>query len=72
MVIINNIDKLLTVKEVCEILHVHPNTLRRWSDSGRIKSLRITHRGDRRFRYSEVESFLNSFDNYTFKSFTDK
>ncbi len=72
MVILNNIDKLLTVKEVCEILHVHPNTLRRWSDLGRIKSLRITQRGDRRYRFSEVESFLNSFEGYGFKSDSEK
>jgi excisionase family DNA binding protein len=67
MVVINNMDKLLTVKEVCEILHVHPNTLRRWSDLGRIKTLRITQRGDRRYRFSEIESFINGFEGYAIK-----
>jgi excisionase family DNA binding protein len=41
-------DDMLTVREVARLLHVHPNTLRRWSNSGRIKAYRITPRGDRR------------------------
>ncbi len=67
MVVVNNIEKLLTVREVAEILHVHPSTLRRWSDMGRIKYLRITQRGDRRYRYSEVESFLDDFKDCIYK-----
>jgi excisionase family DNA binding protein len=69
---VNNIDKLLTVREVAEILHVHPNTLRRWSDTGRIKFLRITERGDRRYRFSEVASFLDSFNDYVNKPYSGK
>lgn len=68
MVTTNKIDKLLTVREVADILHVHPNTLRRWSDTGRIKFLRITERGDRRYRFSEVESFIDSGRDLIFKS----
>jgi len=33
---------LLTVREVARLLHVHPNTLRRWSNKGRIRAYRIT------------------------------
>ncbi len=55
-------DKLLTVSEVSEILHVHPNTLRRWSDEGKIISYRITSRGDRRYRASDVDRFLARFN----------
>lgn len=36
------IDDMLTVREVALLLHVHPNTLRRWSNNGRIKAYRIT------------------------------
>jgi excisionase family DNA binding protein len=68
MVVVNNIEKLLTVKEVAEILHVHPSTLRRWSNTGRIKFLRITQRGDRRYRYSEIESFLDEFKDFVYKT----
>ena len=53
-----HMDELLTVREVARLLHVHPNTLRRWSSSGRIKAYRITSRGDRRFKREEVARFL--------------
>jgi DNA-binding transcriptional MerR regulator len=51
-------DKMLTVHEVSIILHIHPNTLRRWADKGLIKSFTITPRGDRRFMYRDIEQFL--------------
>ena len=49
---------MLTVKEVAQLLHIHPNTLRRWSNKGRIRAYRITPRGDRRFRREEIVRFL--------------
>ena len=49
---------MLTVREVSQLLHVHPNTLRRWSDAGRLKAYRITPRGDRRYRRDDVVSLL--------------
>jgi len=49
---------MLTLREVAKLLHVHPNTLRRWSNDGRIKAYRITSRGDRRFKREEVARFL--------------
>lgn len=52
------ISEMLTVKEVARMLHVHPNTLRRWSNSGRLKACRINERGDRRFKREEVARFL--------------
>jgi excisionase family DNA binding protein len=51
-------DKMLTVREVSALLHVHPNTLRRWADKGIIKSFCITTRGDRRFMSRDIERFL--------------
>jgi excisionase family DNA binding protein len=49
---------MLTVQEVARLLHIHPNTLRRWSNRGLIKAYRITPRGDRRFRRGEILEFL--------------
>ena len=52
-------DSMLTVTEVARLLHVHPNTLRRWSNNGRIRAYRITPRGDRRFKHGEIVRFLD-------------
>ncbi len=49
---------MLTVREVARLLHVHPNTLRRWSNQGIIRAYRITARGDRRFKREEIAQFL--------------
>ena len=51
-------DHMLTVREVSLLLHVHPNTLRRWADKGIIKSFCITPRGDRRFMSRDINQFL--------------
>ena len=59
---------MLTVREVARLFHVHPNTLRRWSNNGRIRAYRITPRGDRRFKREEIDHFLaelnGQMDNY--------
>ena len=52
------IEPLLTVKRVSELLHVHRNTVRRWSDRGVITAYRISSRGDRRFRKCDIDQFL--------------
>ena len=55
----NNLtNNMLTVREVSQILHVHSNTLRRWSDLGLIKAYRIGPRGDRRFRQEDITLML--------------
>lgn len=50
---------MLTVREVASVLHVHENTVRRWSNLGLIRAYRISHRGDRRFREDEISRFLD-------------
>jgi excisionase family DNA binding protein len=54
----NLTDNMLTVREVSQILHVHCNTLRRWSDQGIIKAYRIGPRGDRRFKQEDISLLL--------------
>ncbi len=49
---------MLTIQEVAELLHVHSNTLRRWTDQGMMKAYRVGPRGDRRFRAEDVDVFL--------------
>jgi excisionase family DNA binding protein len=53
---------LLTVGEASKLLHIHANTIRRWADSGLIESYRISCRGDRRFRKSDILKFLTEMN----------
>ena len=56
----SNAQALLTLREVARLLHVHPNSVRRWADMGLITTYRIGIRGDRRFRPEDVDTFLNA------------
>ncbi len=58
MVVDNKIGPMLAVREVANLLHVHSNTVRRWSDRGLIRAYRITHRGDRRFKVEDIGQLL--------------
>jgi excisionase family DNA binding protein len=53
---------LLTVSEAAAFLHVHTNTLRRWSDDGLLVSYRISSRGDRRFFREDLVHFLTNYN----------
>ena len=64
MVSDEHMDDMLTVSEVARLLHVHPNTLRRWSNKGRIRSYRINPRGDRRYRLRDIEGFLAQLNSH--------
>lgn len=49
---------MLRPSEAAQLLGVHTNTVRRWSDKGILRAYLISTRGDRRFRRTEIESFL--------------
>ncbi len=51
-------DTLLSVAQAATLLGVHPNTIRSWTDGGRLAAYRINARGDRRFRRTDVERLL--------------
>ena len=53
-----DINGMLTINDVAQLLNVHTNTVRRWSNQGTLKTYRIGSRGDRRFRQEDVASFL--------------
>ena len=42
------------------MLGVHPNTIRAWSDQGRLRYYRINPRGDRRYRLGDLQRFLDA------------
>lgn len=54
----NGMIRLLTTREAADILHVHPNTLRKWSNSGLVKAYRLGGRGDRRFDHETISRLL--------------
>jgi len=49
---------LLTMAEVSRLLHVHANTVRRWSDLGIMKAYRIGPGHHRRFKADDLAAFL--------------
>ncbi len=53
-------ESLMTSGDVAEMLHVHINTVRRWSDRGILRPYRTGPRGDRKFARDDVISFLTS------------
>jgi len=58
MTLANHPDTMLTASELAELLNVHINTVRRWSNRGVLKAYRVGPRGDRRFRREDVDDFL--------------
>jgi len=65
---INNSDKkpeqeevpeLLTLQEACEMLKVHPNTLRQWDKNGILPAIRIGTKRVRRYKKEDIIKFLN-------------
>ena len=52
--------KILRIGEAAHFLHVHPNTLRKWSSNGLIPTYRIGNRRDRRFKVEDLASFLDN------------
>jgi excisionase family DNA binding protein len=61
---LEKIGPMLPIRDVAKLLHVHVNTVRRWSDQGILKSYRITRRGDRRFKREDIAYFLAQFNEF--------
>jgi diguanylate cyclase (GGDEF)-like protein len=51
-------ERTVSVALAARILGVHPNTVRTWTEQGRLPVLRINARGDRRYRVADLEVFL--------------
>jgi len=46
--------ELISLREAARILDVHPETLRRWDNSGKLRAVKINKRGDRKYRPEDV------------------
>src|SRR3954449_9970422 len=57
------IDATLSVTKAARLLGVHPNTVRAWSDAGRLRYYRINPRGDRRYRLRDLPRVLAPAEN---------
>jgi excisionase family DNA binding protein len=53
-----NDERMITPRELAQLLNVHINTVRRWSDQGLLRAHRIGKRCDRRFSHDDVAEFL--------------
>ena len=51
-------ERFMTIEEVAEFLSVHPNTVRRWTKKGLIKSYRLGPKKDQRFTEKDVWAIL--------------
>ena len=54
------IPELITLKEACEILKVHPNTLRLWDKKGVLLAVRIGIKKIRKYRKIDIEKFIGN------------
>lgn len=54
------IPELITLKEACEILKVHPNTLRLWDKKGVLLAVRIGIKKIRKYRKIDIEKFIDN------------
>ncbi len=64
MVTEDQIEPMLGVRQVARLLHIHPNTLKRWTDKGILRAYRINPRGDRRFKQEDIGRFLAELNAY--------
>lgn len=53
------VDRLLTLEEASETLGVHPDTLRRWDNSGKFCSIK-TKGGHRRYKKSQIDEYMQN------------
>lgn len=57
---IEKLPGILTLKQACEVLNCHPNTLRKWDNNSFLKALRFGARKDRRYRKEDIVKFLTT------------
>jgi len=59
-IFMNEIEKLFTIDEIAKILRVHPRTVNRYIESGRLKASKL---GVWRIKQSDLNAFLEETSN---------
>ena len=65
----DNLNRLLTIKEAAKFLNISETSLRRWIKKGEIKCYRLGNKGIIRFKMSDLQEYLES---NTINGFNDK
>jgi len=52
------IPELISLKEACQILKVHANTLRNWDKKGLLIAVRLGEKKVRKYRKIDIENFI--------------
>jgi len=55
---------MMTAGDVATLLHVHINTIRRWSRLGALKSYKLGNRGGLRFNQEDINALLKSHNRH--------
>lgn len=55
----NKHPEILSLKQACDILNCHPNTLRNWDKKGILKPIRFGTRRDRRYKKADILKLIN-------------
>jgi len=50
--------EIITLKQACEMLNCHPNTLRQWDNKGILTAIRFGTRRDRRYKKADIQKII--------------
>jgi len=56
---LHKLPNVFTLRQACEFLNCHPNTLRNWDNKGLLKAIRFGRRGDRRYRKEDILKIIH-------------
>lgn len=56
----DELPELVTLKEACDLLKVHPNTLRAWDKKGILPAVRIGEKRIRKYRKEDIRKLMQS------------